>query len=668
MTPPEERLAPNWPNTPQQAAAWLAAHGAGCWHRADAAQLRRACAAVPDAALADWPTVARWRALAALLTEDAEALPCLEQAHAGHLAACDAAAALLDAHIALALCLVDLGAMKGVETWVAKSLDPAAVAATVADPAAGLWLALGRVARAVFDPAQAAGAGLALAWLQRCLQPLGPPLAPHERLLAGQLLVNAFFARQQFEQFDLIAAAVEVPAVLQAAPPLMQARWHYTFGFACYQVGRHDTAETAWRRALALAREHGHDHIGLMALLALLRLWLDRGRLAEAAALEASIVPRWGAGRPTQMMELQQMRARLLLLRGRPVEAEATLNEALALAEEAGLGAVEQASFRTDQTQVLIALGRADEAAVRLAQLAAAAESRDAAVFRCLHGLLQASLLQHRDADAARSALAAALHDAQTHRYTMFFRLLPALAAEVCELALRWELAPAFVAEVVRSRNLPAPAAADSRWPWLLWLRLLGGFELRLAGQVLPRPSKPQAKPLELLRLLACEPGLSLPMRDAADALWPDADGAAGLKNLESTVMRLRRLLTDDSLVQVHDGVLGLDRRRVSADLLQRRVLVERLQSLAMQPADAMAAQLHECAQLVQRLHAAAAPRGVLLPGAPDAPWLLARRDQADREWQRALAAAQAVLARGVAALGAAAAPVRTLADALAAI
>ena len=87
-----------------------------------------------------------------------------------------------------------------------------------------------------------------------------------------------------------------------------------------------------------------------------------------------------------------------------------------------------------------------------------------------------------------------------------------------------------------------------------------------------------------------------------------------------------------------------------------------------MQPADAMAAQLHECAQLVQRLHAAAAPRGVLLPGAPDAPWLLARRDQADHEWQRALAAAQAVLARGVAALGAAAAPVRTLAHAVAAM
>ena len=625
---------------------------------------------------------------------------------AGHLAAGDAAAALLDAHIALALCLADLGAMKGVQTWVARSIEPAVATATAAaaatataglipaetaaptaasavvtaksgdaapadaaDPAAALWLALGSVARAVFDPAQAAGAGLALAWLQRCLQPLGPPLAAHERLLAGQLLVNAFFARQQFEQFDLIAAAVEVPALLHAAPPLMQARWHYTFGLACYQVGRHDTAEAAWQRALALARAHGHDHAGLMALLALLRLCLDRGCLAEAAALEASIVPRWGAGRPTQLMELQQMRARLLLLRGRPVEAEASLNEALALAEEAGLGAVEQASFRTDQAQVLIALGRADEAASHLAQLAAAAAGpRDAAVFRCLHGLLLASQLQHHDGAAARAALAAALHSAQAHRYTMFFRLLPALAAEVCELALRWDLAPVFVTEVVRSRNLPAPAAADARWPWLLWLRLLGGFEIRLAGQVLPRPSKPQAKPLELLRLLACEPGLALPMRHAADALWPDADGAAGLKNLESTVMRLRRLLSDDSLVQVHDGILGLDGHRVSADLLQRRVLVERLQALAMQPADAMAAQLHECAQLLQRLHAAAVPHSVLLPGAPDAPWLLARRDQADREWQRALAAAQAVLARGTAALGAAAAPVRTLANAVAAM
>lgn len=68
------------------ASAQLAAHGARWWREGDIAALDAACGAVPAAALPAWPDVARWRALAALLREGADALSCLERAYDGHRA------------------------------------------------------------------------------------------------------------------------------------------------------------------------------------------------------------------------------------------------------------------------------------------------------------------------------------------------------------------------------------------------------------------------------------------------------------------------------------------------------------------------------------------------------------------------------------------------------
>ncbi len=642
---------------PAAANAWLARHGPACWQQADGAALAAACTAVPDAALPAWPAVARWRALAALLADGADAMPCLEVAHAGHRAAGQGPAARLDAHIALALCLVDIGAMEGVTAWVQRSQAEDGIDAAPGDSgdvglppeAAALWLALGEAARAVLSPAHGQGAGLALARLHQHLQPLGPPLAAHERLLVAQVLVNAHFTRQQFEQFDRLQAAVEAPALFDAAPPLARARWHHTLGFACYQVGRWQTAETAWQQALALARTQGLAHQALMASLAMLRLLLDRQRLAEAAQLEAGIDPRWGAGRPMQLMWLQQMRARLALLRGQPARAQPLLAEALALAEQAGLSDAERGALHTDQVQLLLALGQPAEATALLDRLAApeGAPHRDRAVFQCLQGLLQAQALAAAGDAGAAARLQAALRHAQALRYTMFFRLLPERAAEICALALRWQIEPAFVRELAQERQLPAPPGAGPAWPWALWLRLLGGFELRLQGQALPRQGKPQAKPLELLRYLACAADQEAPMRRVADALWPDSEGAAAHKSLEMTVQRSRRLLGDERLLRVHDGMLALDAARCSSDLQQRRHAGRALQALAMQPGPDAAAELAQAQALLQALAACARdPGALLLPGAPDAPWLLAARAEAAAEWRRSLQAGQAVLAR----------------------
>ena len=646
-----EHSADPQPTTPADALRVLEEFASRWWRLGRIDAIEAVCAQVPDDALSRWPKAAYWRALAGLMHERGDVLACLEQAHAGFTAASDAHGAAATVDAALVACLLDIGAMDRVNDWLART--PATTLPRAAnDDAGGLWMRLGTLAREVLHGEHLPEADLAAAWLRAQLRPLRDALSPQERLIAAQVLVNFHFARQQYAQFDFLANAVEDPALFEAATPLMRGRWLYTIGFAHYQIGGHAKAERAWQQTLALTQPHELPHLRLQTSLALVRLLIDRGRIDEAEALVDAIQPRWGAGRVTQLISLQQMRARLMLMRGESALALATLHEALALADDAELSVPERASCRTDLSQALIALDRLDESARLLAALAHDAAGRDAQVYCCLEDLLAAWRVRTDDPALSRSRLAAGLSAAQRLRYAMFFRLLPALAAELCWLALRWGVEPVFVDEVIRARALPAPAGADARWPWVLWVRMLGGFELRRDGSVQPASGKTQQKPLELLRLLCCERGLALGLPVAMERLWPDVDSTANQrKNLEMTVQRLRRLLGDASLVRVADGRIACDATRVSADVAQRRSLVERLEAVSMrasvEPREAQAA--NECAELVARI--VEFTRGELLPDGAPATWLLAERQRCERETVRAALAAAACFERAGAGL-----------------
>jgi DNA-binding SARP family transcriptional activator len=179
---------------------------------------------------------------------------------------------------------------------------------------------------------------------------------------------------------------------------------------------------------------------------------------------------------------------------------------------------------------------------------------------------------------------------------------------------------------------------------------LLGGFELRCDGQPEPGSAKTQQKPLELLRLLACERNLSLGVEAAMAALWPDADEPAARKSFEMAALRLRRLLGDATLLRVGDGRVGLDTARASSDVQQRRRLIERIEALAMRATGQSTDPISgpgphdECLVLVERV--IGFTRGELLPGLPAVPWLEAERQRCRNETVRAALAAATVLER----------------------
>jgi DNA-binding SARP family transcriptional activator len=506
-----------------------------------------------------------------------------------------------------------------------------------------LWLQLGTLAQVVLGAGDAAAAAAATSQLRDRLKPLCCDLFPDERLMVAQILVNYHFHLQDYEQFDWLAMVVEQPQLFEQAAPLSQSRWHYTLGFALYQEGEHDRAEAAWQRALNLAEANRLGSMRLMTSLALARLLIDAQRLDDAERIVHVVQPQWGAGRTSQLIQLQQMRARLQLLRLQPARAYATLGEALALADASGLSDGEKASCLTDLAQVLIALEREDEAVDLLQRLSTEHPGRNGEVFACLRDLLQAVRVQVTDLETSRRCLAQGLAQAQRIRYMMFFRLLPTLAGRVCALALQEVIEPVFATEVVKARALPAPPEAGLTWPWVLRVRMIGAFDLQGLADAGPTGGKTQHKPLELLRMMACERTMALSMQVAMDALWPDAEGDAARKSLEMAVQRLRRLLSDATLVIVGDGRVALDARRVASDVAQRRLLIDRLDALAMDvvrvPNDRAGA---TCALLVSRV--VELTRGELLPGAAATPWLQAERHRFRQETVRGALAAAAVM------------------------
>ena len=647
MSPTHEPLSkPSAPVLISTGEPWQEAAAQG-WHRWDPAAVVQACDSVLAPAALTQAHLAYWRGLADFMAEGGNALAWLDRAWHGFSACGQGQAADVTANAALVISLLDAGAMIGLDHWQARVDKPAE--ASTGTPLDGHWLRLGVLARVALGRPDSDTAAQVLAQLHQDLMPLQTALSPNERLLVALVLIEYAFAVSRFEQFDYLSNLVEHPALFEAATSVLRARWVFTSGFAQYQVSHADRAEREWLRALAMARASDHGGLGLKITLALVRLWLDRGQLDDADRMLETLDPRWGAGRTALLIEWQQMRARVQLLRGQPARALVTLQEANQLGDKVGLSGFESSARQTDLVQIYIALDREDEALALLREMAAAPTVSAPDRVRCLVHLLRAWMTRLSDPQRSRLDLEQGLVLAQAASYTMYFRLLPALAAAVSAYALQTvksSQALQFVDDVIRVRQLPAPADADGRWPWPLWLNLLGRFEMRCNGKLKDDSGKAPQKPLELLRLLACERKLSIGIEAAMQALWPESNDAAARKSFEMAALRLRRLIGDPTLLRVGDGRVSLDATRASADVQQRRRLIERIEALAMGAgsAEARHAPQDECLRLVAQV--IDLTQGELLPGVSAGPWLEAERQACRNDTVRAALAAASVLDR----------------------
>ena len=133
--------------------------------------------------------------------------------------------------------------------------------------------------------------------------------------------------------------------------------------------------------------------------------------------------------------------------------------------------------------------------------------------------------------------------------------------AHLCTVALEHGIEEEYVSEYIRKRHLipDTPPVHLGNWPWSIRIFTLGRFSIVKEGSPIRFSTKPQKKPLEIIKVLIALGGHNVNKALISDALWPNADGDKADRAFATTLHRLRRLLNNDLIIQVQDGKLNLN-------------------------------------------------------------------------------------------------------------
>ena len=162
-------------------------------------------------------------------------------------------------------------------------------------------------------------------------------------------------------------------------------------------------------------------------------------------------------------------------------------------------------------------------------------------------------------------------------------------------------------ASLVSQWRLEPPDPATQHWPWPVQVRILGAFVLEVNGKPPARTRKTQRRLLELVKYIAAAGRAGADLHELIQVFWPGADHEVAQGNFRTAMFRLRRLLGDNTAVEVR----------------QARVRFNPLRSWVDTVALEQALNLPD--SLDARRRVAALYRGPLLPG-EDEPWMVQQR------------------------------------------
>jgi LuxR family transcriptional regulator, maltose regulon positive regulatory protein len=341
--------------------------------------------------------------------------------------------------------------------------------------------------------------------------------------------------------------------------PLMQLWWRTHLSFWHFLNGRYDACATVAAEARTIAERYGLqgylfeiDHARAGAL-------ISAGDLVEARALVDAMESRLAPTRRMDFAYFHYLRSTLRQRLGLAGPALDDAERALVLARQTGLPQLQWPDFIARVGQARADAGDHPGALRALDEAVALAGTAERGSLKRLRDATQAEAhLAAGDVPAARDALAAVLAEYRQRGLRHLLRQRPGAAARLATFALAEGIEPDYVRTLIAHNRLVAPPGAGPAWPFRLRVQVLGGFALTRDGEPLRFSGKAQQRPLDLLKLLIALGGRDVEMQRIADALWPDADGAAAKTSFDSTLFRLRKLLDIDDLLVLAAGKLSL--------------------------------------------------------------------------------------------------------------
>ena len=604
-----------WP----EVAAVLEQHAAAYVAGGRTEALRRAIDNLPEEHLG---ALRYWRGLCALDTDPAAALRDLEQAHDTSAAAHDVDGQLAAA-AAAATALVGLDRFKALDRWVAVLDRHAARAAVVHAEEVEMRLVPGLLAAVVYRvPWHALAETLA----ERAERLLHWEFAPGQRLLLGSLAFHLLW-RGHVSRLERIVLRVDALCAEQSAAPATLMRWWSVAILVMTLLGHNASARADAERALAVvvaepsvARQRAAMELQAM-IVALAR--------SDAPAAQQHLGNAALALHPDQAVErsmLEHQRGILALLEDDRPTALRLMRESVASGRAGGFPMREHIALIANA----LAAAASNEHAEATVLLDAVFAHPFHAACRWHHwvaGTVAAYAAMRRgDADAAVAHLRSALGVARAHgfRHGPMLFACGDMMSRLMDLALRHGIEADVARDVVVRNQLKAPPQAGPAWPWAIRIQALGGWQVERADGPLASGRKESKRLIELLHLLVAQGHTPLPQDQAADALWPDADGDAARNALDNAVHRLRKWLGGEDRIVLRHGALALNRERCWSDVQALESALDRLDSGALEVG---AGQRQQIRQLY---------RGPLLPGDQQA-GIVTRRSTLQRRVQAAL-------------------------------
>ncbi|MEK6677785.1 MAG: hypothetical protein AABY39_00050, partial [Nitrospirota bacterium] len=160
------------------------------------------------------------------------------------------------------------------------------------------------------------------------------------------------------------------------------------------------------------------------------------------------------------------------------------------------------------------------------------------------------------------------------------------IMSRACAIALENNIEKDYIKFLIKKRSLlpPDDAVNLENWPWPVRIYALGRFAIVKDSKPMRFTEKAKHTPLKLLKVIIALGGRDIGAEVVIDTLWPDADGDTGLRSLNTTLHRLRKLLGNDMAISLEDNRLTIDVRHVWVDVFAFQRLLGKIENTLKKP------------------------------------------------------------------------------------
>ena len=399
-------------------------------------------------------------------------------------------------------------------------------------------------------------------WLKRVINIPNAILSPELRIMRQVSLILHYLWQGDFRRAESIYDRIE-PEMRQHPDPGVKLRWYLIQIFYLWFTGNgNDQALTITKEALKFSREYG--------LAPMEGSYLIHGAAAAVMAKKYDL-----AGNMLQTISQhidESMRSQLALYykvhavyklqRGDIHSAFYYMQESLRYAECSG-SLFYQATTHFTQAQLHYLVNDLDNTKHHLAVCKSIADQTKSYFHQFLIKLFQASIeWSAGTCDLALDHLKHAMELASKHNLSPNLWIGEKSLREILSIAIDRQIESNTANSILKKCNLTRISLKEreENKSWPVRIYTLGCFEIYLNDELFTLPSRNRPKVFSLLKVLIAFGGQQVHESTICDVIWPDADGDAAHRLLNTTVFRLRKLLGFQEALVLKEGKLSLNK------------------------------------------------------------------------------------------------------------